>query len=197
MVKNFRHFIFSSNDSWPLHLDPDDRRFLVLEVSGDHKEDDAYFSAISSELDNGGYEALLSELLSEDLTSYSPRKLPVNTESFQVKIQSVSSTTQYVYCALREGCFDVGNATPSECWPENPLGFHRIYNDYTAWCSMQGIPLEKKAVLGKALNKLIPSGVKSRPAATAPRPECYTFLPLTRTRQDFQKAFKAGVEIWE
>ena len=26
-VRNFRHFILSSNEEWPVHLDPDDHRF--------------------------------------------------------------------------------------------------------------------------------------------------------------------------
>jgi hypothetical protein len=198
MVKNFRHFIFSSNDNWPLHLDPDDRRFLVLEVSDNHKEDESYFSEIINELDEGGYEALLFELLNENLVGFNPRKLPINTESFQVKLQSTSSSIQYLYDALREGCFDVGNLTPCECWPEQPLSFCRIYNDYSAWCNIQRRLPEQKSVLGKALNKLLPSIVKSRPAAGyGPRPECYTFRSLTTTREDFQKSFKVGIDIWE
>lgn len=198
MVRNFRHFIFSSNESWPVHLDHDDRRFLVLEVSSKHKEDDAYFSAIYNELDHGGYEALLFELLNEDLTGFNPRKLPINTESFQVKLQSASSSTQYIYEALHEGCFDIGNSTPSESWPEQPLSFHRIYLDYNAWCSMQGKRLEQKSVLGRALNKLISSCLKSRPgAASGTRPECYTFQGLSVTREDFQRAFKVNSDIWK
>jgi hypothetical protein len=167
MVRNFRHFIFSSNESWPIHLDHDDRRFLVLEVSSKHKEDDAYFSAIYNELDHGGYEALLFELLNENLTGFNPRRLPLNTESFQVKLQSASSSTQYIYQALLNGSFDVGNLTPTENWPEKPLRFNRIYNDYKAWCNIQGIPLEKSMILGKTLNKLISSCVKSRPGITS------------------------------
>lgn len=136
--------------------------------------------------------------MNEDLTGFNPRKLPVNTESFQVKLQSASSCAQYIYEALREGCFDVGNSTPSECWPERPLSFHRIYLDYSIWCSMQGKRLEQKSVLGRALNKLISSCVKSRPGAiSGPRPECYTFQVLSVTREDFQNAFKAGADIWK
>ncbi len=39
MVRNFKHVIISSNEEWPVHIDPDDRRFLVLKVSDIHKED--------------------------------------------------------------------------------------------------------------------------------------------------------------
>ena len=41
MVKNYKHVIMSSNEDWPVHLDPDDRRFYVLRVSKNHKEDQA------------------------------------------------------------------------------------------------------------------------------------------------------------
>ena len=42
--------MLSSNEDWPVHLDPDDRRFFVLKVSEKHKEDHMYFNAISDEL---------------------------------------------------------------------------------------------------------------------------------------------------
>lgn len=76
MVKNYKHIILSSNEDWPVHLDPDDRRFFVLRVSEQHKEDRQYFKALQEELDNGGYEALLYDLLNEDLTGFEPRQLP-------------------------------------------------------------------------------------------------------------------------
>lgn len=62
LMPNFRHVIISSNEMWPVHLDADCRRFLVLQVSDARKEDRAYFKAIQTELDNGGYEALFRTL---------------------------------------------------------------------------------------------------------------------------------------
>lgn len=195
-VPNFRHFILSSNEDWPVHLDPDDRRFLILPVSEAHKEDIPYFKAIDVELKNGGYEALLYELLNVDISEYDPRILPMNTEAFPVKMQSASSAEQYVYHALKEGCFDIGNATPTEGWRSRML-VDSVFEDYCAWCTKQRLFHEKNTKLGKVLHKLISSIQKIRPWATGKRPEYYELPSLDRAKAEFQKAFKAGADIWE
>ena len=102
MVRNYKHVILSSNEDWPVHLDPDDRRFLVLKVGEKHKEDIPYFKAIQQELDDGGYEALLYDLLNEDLNDFNPRKLPSSPYAFDIKIRCANSIQKYVYEFLLE-----------------------------------------------------------------------------------------------
>lgn len=91
MVKNFKHIILSSNEDWAVHLDPDDRRFFVIRVSEKHKEDHEYFASIQQQLNTGGYEALLYDLLNEDLTGFNPRQFPNNNEAFDIKMRSAST----------------------------------------------------------------------------------------------------------
>jgi hypothetical protein len=79
-LNNYRRFIFSSNETWPVHLDPDDRRFFVLKVNQSKIGDYSSFQAIDEELNNGGLEALLYELLNyellnEDISKYNPRMI--------------------------------------------------------------------------------------------------------------------------
>lgn len=100
VVRNFKHVILSSNEDWPVHLDPDDRRFFVLQVSEKHKEDHDYFKAIKDELNDGGLEALLFDLLNEDISTYDPRKLPASQNSFEIKMRSGDSTHRYLYAVL-------------------------------------------------------------------------------------------------
>ena len=88
-LPNFKHFIFSSNERWPIHMDSDDRRFFVLKVGENRKEDHDYFQAITTELDNGGYEALLFDLLNEDITNFNPRSIPSCSDSFDIKLEHV------------------------------------------------------------------------------------------------------------
>ncbi len=194
-VRNFRHFIFSSNDEWPVHLDPDDRRMLVLKVSDKHKEDVVYFSQISTELKNGGYEAILHELLDEDLSGFNPRILPFNKEAFSIKMRSASSVEKYIYEVLREGCFDVGNTTPSLCWEED-IPSSSVRDDYFAWCSLQRIPFESEESLGRALSKHCRLS-KSRPRIEGGRQTVYVLQNLSIVRTEFQKSFKVGAEIWD
>lgn len=197
-VPNFRHFIFSSNEDWPIHLDPDDRRFLILPVSDSRKEDIPYFKSIDEELKNGGYEAILNELLSEDISKYDPRILPANTEAFPVKLQSASSVEQYIYQALKEGCFDLGNEMPNQEWRDEIL-IESIFSDYCTWCIKERIPHDKSTKLGRAIHKLIPSVEKKKPWVNPPakRKEIYSFPQLSKAREDFQKAFKSGPAIWD
>lgn len=195
-VRNFRHFILASNEDWPLHLERDDRRFLVLEISDKRKEDFAYFKAIDAELDNGGLEALLYELQNEDISDFNPRELPQNKEAFQVKMSSAPSVELYIYESLNNGCFDIGNPSPDNCWKDT-IPTHSIFDDYASWCDRQRIASEKQERLGKALLKLIPSILKSRPRVLGGRQPIYQLPALSRAREEFQKAYKTGSEIWE
>lgn len=200
-VRNFRHLILSSNEELPVHLDPDDRRFLILKVSEKHKEDYSYFKAIDAELANGGFEALFYELLHENISDFNPRELPPNLEAFDLKMESATSSEQYLYHALREGCFDIGNETPALGWREEIL-VSSVFADYLAWCVKQrdlSIKQTSNTAFGKILFKHIPSIRKIRPASKPPekkRPEHYILPELDKAREEFQKSFKVNSKIW-
>jgi len=197
-VRNFRHFILSSNENWPLHLDPDDRRFFVLKVSNEHKEDIFYFHALLAELENGGYEALLYDLLYEDISTFDPRILPINVEAFEVKMKSTSSCEKYLYEALQAGNFDIGNSsTVVAIWRESEC-VESVFNDYLCWCEKQRLRNEQKDALGKVLHELIPSIQKKRPRRDGGgREHMYSMPSLAEARKEFETAFKTDSSIWE
>lgn len=200
-LKNFRHFILSSNEDWPVQIDHDCRRLLVLKVSAKHKEDIPYFRTIREELKNGGYEALLYDLLNEDISNFEPRMLPRNIEAFEVKKMSMSSVEQYIYEALCEGHFDIGNDANFanfDIWKwKDTITVDSIYNDYCCWCVKQNISNERKDALGRALHKIIPSIQKKKAREGEHRPSQYNFPELAKARKDFESAFKADFRIWE
>jgi phage/plasmid-associated DNA primase len=196
-IRNYRHFIFSSNEDWPVALDKDDRRFFVLAVSAAHKEDYSYFKAIDKELSHGGYAALLYELQHEDISDFDARAIPNNIEAFNVKLASFSSDETYVFRALQVGCFDLGNQTPSCNWPDKTLT-ESIYLDYSLWCQKQGQRALDERFLGKTLKKLIPGIDKVRPwVNNGPRRQYYTFPSIEQARQDYQKLLKMGEVVWD
>lgn len=190
VVRNFKHVILSSNEDWPVHLDPDDRRFFVLNVSDACKEDHDFFKFIKVELDNGGYEALLYDLLNEDLTAFDPRKMPESFSSFGIKIRSVDSAHRYLYEVLCEGGFSVGNENEDEfpVW-QAPILKDMIYKDYISWCQQSGEKYLSKELLGRVIKKIIISVEDKRPAAKV-RKRCYVFPSLRQARKDFCKSFK-------
>jgi hypothetical protein len=66
---NYLHVMMASNEDWVVPASLDARRFFVLEVSEDRKNDLAYFVAIWKQMNAGGFEAMLHDLLQRDLTT--------------------------------------------------------------------------------------------------------------------------------
>lgn len=195
MVKNFKHVILSSNEDWPVHMDADDRRFFVLRVSEQRKEDNAYFAAIQKQLDNSGYEALLYDLLNEDLTNFNPRRFPNSNAAFDIKMRGACSIDKYIYDALREGCFDVGNASPSGIWGDS-IAKTSVYEDYSVWCMRNGIKRDDSGYFSKRLRKVITSIGDTKPTEEGKRVYKYTLPSITIAKSEFEKLYKVDGNIW-
>lgn len=194
VVRNFKHVIMSSNEDWPVHLDPDDRRFFVLRISENHKEDHEYFKNIHEEMLNGGYEALLYDLLNEDIAKFDPRKLPSNSNSFNIKMRSAESSHRYLYDALCDGGFSIGtNEIDSIPVWQGTIPKDSAYKDYVAWCENNGETKLRKELFGKAIKTCIVSVEDTRPGGGS-RLRCYKLPSLRQARKDFSKAFKEKPE---
>lgn len=194
-TENFGHFIFASNEDWPVHADRDDRRFLPLKVGEKHKEDHEYFKAIEQEMQAGGYEALLYELQNEDISNFCLQKIPQTPEAFSIKLLSSSSADQYLYAALSLGAFDVANMSTVEGWP-NSISTNRVRSDYKNWCQQEELDAENSTQFGIRLRKLLPSVEKKQVRKNSSRQYEYLLPNLEETRSEFQKSFKSGNEIW-
>lgn len=194
VLKNFKHLILSSNEDWPVSLDADDRRFFVIQVSEKHKEDHIYFNTLQEELDNQGYEALLYDLLHEDIKNFNPRIFPLSSHAFTIKIRSTDSCHRYIYEALDNGGFAIGNPfeQSSPLWMLQ-LSKDTVYQDYVNWSKHNNEEPERKEIFGKAIKKLIPSTDEIRPAHHL-RARCYKFPTLDQARLEFAQAFKEKPE---
>jgi hypothetical protein len=196
VVKNFKHVILSSNEDWPVHLDPDDRRFFVLRVSEQRKEDHEYFKAIQKELNNGGYEALLYDLLHEDLSDFNPRKMPENSDSFSIKIRSAESPHRYLFDVLSQGGFSIGGDFKDDIpvWHgTGPIPKDSVFKDYVSWCENNGEAPTSKELFCRVIKKIIASVEDARPGG-GQRVRCYKFPNLQQTREEFCKSFKEKPE---
>jgi hypothetical protein len=81
-VPNYLHIMMASNEEWVVPAAMDARRFFVLEVAETVKNDTVYFAAIWKQMEAGGYEAMLHDLLQYDITSFNVRTVPL-TEGLQ------------------------------------------------------------------------------------------------------------------
>jgi phage/plasmid-associated DNA primase len=196
-IDNFKHLIVSSNEDWAVHLDPDDRRFFVLDVSNARKEDLTYFHAIRHQLENGGHEALMHDLLYEDLTGFDPRIMPDNFAGFDMKLESTTSIDRFIHASLKEGCWDHANAGPSETLKDQSID--KFYTDYKTWCEQEKQSILRKELIGKRLRAIFPGlTTKRTPREENPsRPVMYIFPSLGECRTSFEKFYKQSPAIWE
>lgn len=196
-IINFRHLILSSNETHVVHLDPDDRRFFILDVSESRKEDHSYFKAIDEQLRSGGYEALLYDLLNEDLNGFDPRVMPANFAGFSMKLKSASSFDNYLYKALYEGFIDFMLAGPLRAF--GSVEIKKLNEYYRRYCEDTRQEPLKDFEIGKRLLKLIPEVQVKRSSRDGDnqRPNIYVFPPLEECRKAFEKSFKQNSSIWD
>jgi hypothetical protein len=84
-VDNHLRIFTTGDNDWIVPAGFDARRWFVLTVGDEHREDHDYFAAIDEEMNNGGREALLHELLHFDLSGINLRSVPKTTALFEQK----------------------------------------------------------------------------------------------------------------
>ena len=84
--RNHVNIVFLSNESVPLVLEHDDRRYMVIHTPV--KLDAEFYCSIRDEITAGGIEALHHHLLNVDLTGYDIHTKPLKTRAKQELIES-------------------------------------------------------------------------------------------------------------
>ena len=73
-VPNMLHVLMASNEDWIVPAGEHERRFAVFEVSERHLQDEKWFNPLYQQLENGGYAAMLHDLLQHKLGDWHPRR---------------------------------------------------------------------------------------------------------------------------
>ncbi len=194
-IANCRHLIVSSNEDWAVPMDLDDRRFFPLDVRDFRKEDTQYFAAIYKQMcEQRGREALLYDLLHEDLSDFDPRKMPLNDSGFDMKMKSATTVVKFIYEALKEGRYNLALTDPNGAW--EPCPSERLHYCYKEWCKNEGLRHEAHSEFGRQLQKLL-KVQKCRRSVQGNRQWWYELAPLGECRKTFEAFTKQTGAIWE
>jgi len=79
-VPNLLHVMMASNNEWVVPAGAHERRFMVQKVSEAHRQDPAWLKPLYKQMREGGYEAMLFDLLARKLGDWHPRDI-VSTEA--------------------------------------------------------------------------------------------------------------------
>jgi Family of unknown function (DUF5906) len=123
---NRLHIIIASNENWVVPARGLERRFCVLDVSDLHARNVAYFGAMWRQLESGGYEGMLHDLLHLDLTDYEIRAVPMTVALQDQMMRSLSTLEAWWYDCLIAGTLP--GVTPGWC----ATTLDALYADYCA-----------------------------------------------------------------
>jgi hypothetical protein len=86
-TRNRLHVIMASNHEWVVPASKDAWRFAVFEVSNHRAHDKLYFDALYGQLENGGYGAMLHDLVAMELGDWRPSDDIPQTEALEQQKQ--------------------------------------------------------------------------------------------------------------
>lgn len=129
-IKNHTRLLVSGNNDWQVPAGFGERRFAVIDVGEQHKDDHAYFAAIDEEMRKGGYEALLDYLLKFDLSTVNLRQIPKTSALLEQKVKSMTPEQAWWFEVLNDGAL-----------PGNPKGCRTkaLYDSYLGHAKLQGV----------------------------------------------------------
>ncbi len=182
--RNRLSIIMASNESWVVPASQDERRYCVLDVSGERCGDFEYFAALHKEIyETGGAEAFLHAMLHYQLPKgYHPRQdIPETAGLKGQKAESAVAEIQWLWGLLESGklpgSMKAGRASLAD------LLAH-------AQRSNPGLRFLNANQLAKLLKSL---GVRS---SSNGHSRCWVFPPLKVARQWFLKRYQ-GFEGFE
>lgn len=102
-LKNHVRIMMTSNEDWVVPAGKDERRFCVLDVDPRCAQNSTYFAEMDREMEDGGYEALLADLLAFDLSTVDLRRIPKTAALLEQKVRSLDHVESWLYGALMRG----------------------------------------------------------------------------------------------
>lgn len=152
VVKNHVNLIVASNNDWVIPAGLDERRFFVVEVSDTHQQDHKYFKALHDEMNNGGREAMLYDLLHTDLSGVNLRNIPQTAGLMEQKLLSADSITKFWFSRLQEG----SQLREDGGW-QPYAETQKLFDQYAAYARTLGYSrIEDAALFSRKLRELCP-----------------------------------------
>lgn len=192
MVDSRLHVIVASNHAHALHVEADDRRYCVLNISDARRKDYDYFQAIDEQMANGGLAAMLWDLMHRDLTEFQVRRAPATEGLLEQKAHSLDGPARYLRELLIAGEM-VGEFGEVE-WGETGIEADKsdVYEDYK-----RSEPRTARPVVAsqfwRDVARLV-GGRKMRKGSDGDRKQVWVFPRLSKAREKFEKEIGGRLE---
>ena len=192
-VENHVNLIIASNNKWIVPAGLEERRFMVLDVSDKYIQDKDYFTALFNQMDNGGREAMLYDLLEMDISDVDLRIIPRTEALLDQSFHTMSTVAKFWLERLREGSL-LDNR--GEIW-DSQIEIKAFYDSYVEFANARGDRTNLiKELFGKEIRELCPGTRSPRPTINGRRTRVYTFPDLQTCRKRFEERVKMKIN-WD
>lgn len=155
---NYVHLIMAANDPHVIRASGDERRYFVLNVGEDRKQDARYFAEMHKQMENGGYEALLFFLQNVDLSEFEVRNVPQTDALQEQKLLSMGIDEEWWYRKLQNGRLLDQDAT----WSRDVI-CDAMTQDFTAYAEKWKFSRRgNETALGRFLSRVCPHITKAQ-----------------------------------
>jgi hypothetical protein len=203
-VASVLRLFMSSNEDWVVPATEDERRYFVLDVPSTKKGDFVYFTALRTEMKNGGRAALLHYLLNYDLSGFNVRDVPDTAALAQQKLQGLKNIERWWFSLLETGelpfdaMSDSGNRAGN--WPVEPVmverdDFRDAYKGFMRSRRYDGDELQPQEI-GRRITALLPSIDTRRKRIDGKAVYHYILPHLDQCRREFERYLQSEL-MWD
>ena len=200
-LPNLVRLLLTSNEGWVAPAGKDERRWCVLDIDPRCAQNHDYFREMLFELDSGGREALLHDMLAFDLSKVDVRIIPRTAALLEQKIRTFDPIDNWWFQRLRSG----GITSKHDDWLEL-IPVEALYEDFVATAEKIGVRRKSDLTsFGIHLRKIVPgiNRVKRTGVADAidglpgmRRVHCYQLPSLDDCRDLFEEAMGQTID-WD
>ncbi len=156
-MPNYVRLLMTSNEGWVVPAGKDERRFCVLDVGSAAAQNHSYFAEIDAQLDDGGREALLFDLLHFDLSTVNVRSIPRTGALLEQKVRSLDSVDGWWLERLTAGMV----THKHDRWQQS-VACEALFDDYVTATEKIGVRRKsEQTVFAMRLRRLVP-GIERR-----------------------------------
>lgn len=211
-VQSFVRLMIIGNEKWMVHATEDERRFFVLEVGDAQQQNPAYFKAIDDQMENGGAEAMMHDLLqhqyaADDGSGVVDLRNPPKTEGLKNQVaETLPAVDKWIRNILIDGglyTHGVPNPNAEQIGPpfkelgadaSTRLAKEVVRMSAAKACPSQYSEANDTGALTEKLKERFPTLGTSQKTHGDRRP-AYEFPPLTAMREAWTAQF--GERPWD
>jgi hypothetical protein len=200
-LPNYVHLLMTSNADSVVPAGKDERRFAVFDISSSSIGKFGFFAQIDKEMNDGGFEHLLGDLLKFDFSTIDLRRPPQTPALLDQKIEMLDSVDRWwLHCLMRGATLRAGDG-----W-QSVILTTALYDDYAAEAERVGHRWKSDEIaFGRRLAKLMAGSLFKKARATVTvekksghqvkeRRKCYFLPALLDARSCFEKVVGQAID---